>query len=263
MKKLICIFVFLLAYSAIQSSAQIMQGICGGSGTAECDTASESQEGATVTSDSIAYTSYILHAFTNVSISSPETICKISARMLKVGSPTSTVQMCLYDDTGRYTSTTWATNTAYSSASYRVPTTSTTYVYKASGDCTSSTSTEPTWPETIGGSVTESVDCASCCTWTAYYNINPGAEIDCSDALGQASFDTSEGTVTFTGISASLSSGIYFVVAKASGSDTSNYYKWAYATAASGLYKDKASSTLKTPISATIDAKQYKFILYK
>lgn len=67
---------------------------------------------------------------------------------------------------------TWASTTAVALNAYKVPTTANTYYYKATVAGTTG-STEPTWPTTVGGTVTD-----GSVTWTCVAKINATVTTD-------------------------------------------------------------------------------------
>jgi hypothetical protein len=91
----------------------------------------------------------------------------------------------------------------------------------------------------------------------------PGSQVGtCSTTKTGLDMGTTEGTVSFTGMSASVTSGLYFIVAKTSANDASNYFKWAYnGSATSGMYASAYPSTLSGYGSP--DGRQLKFTVYK
>ena len=260
MRKTLSIIMILLLFPAFAFAGGAMGLMMGaGSGAAatpSCTTEADSQTAASVSSITFGNASYNTKTATTFTASADATICSVKTRMLRVLNPTHNVQMCVYDTTGQAASSAWATGTAYAANNLRKPLTPNTYYYKQTVASCTRGGAEPAWGTTIGGTTADND-----CSWTNQgKNAMPGNLIgSCSDNIAASTFDTSEGDVLFSNMSASISSGTtYFLVASGGYTDTSNYARWAYATAA-GFYKVTGATTYAF---GTID-QQHKFILYK
>jgi hypothetical protein len=189
--------------------------------------------------------------------------------------------MSVYDSEGASTALKWAATTAYTSTARRMPlaahnyntnctaentpygcctgsgTGTCSYYYSQTVASCTSGGTEPEWPTTIGNTVADN-DCSWTCTGP---NIQAGSLVGTgSDAITQSTLSESEADVTFSNLSASVTSGkLYFLVAKYSAADSSNYLKWAYATS-SGNYLSIGDTA--TEIISTYGV-QTKFTIYR
>lgn len=265
--KVALILVFLLLCSAVQAQARGGAACAGGGiAVAGCTTEADSEKGATSSNKapigSATYNDYVGSFFT---AAANETICKAVLRLYRAQTdslPVITGKVCIYDATGTVNNTAWAAGTAYTANVFRRPVSANGYVYKQTvANCTSHASTEPTWTTTVGATYSDND-----CSWTNIgLNIAPGNVVGtCSDEINMITGSTtSEGDVTFSNMSATLTSGTrYFLVFYTPTlGDAGDYVRWAYASS-STTNTVSIGGTAAGLIPGT-DATQGKFILYK
>lgn len=96
----------------------------------------------------------------------------------------------------------WAATTAYTLNQFAVPTSSTGFIYKCTTAGTSNSSA-PTWPTTLGGTVTDGT-----VTWTCWSKVLQGSNTEIGATFGGGS-----GTPNYTNVIETLSTAQYDIIA--------------------------------------------------